>query len=202
MIETLEILTVKKEILIQVPPFSEYKAVITDIEETLFWIGLPRQEGQVLVLQKDQEIQIRVPMRYGLYSADSKVVAIGHDSQRFYGLLIPERFQMLKARQFMRVEHATHVLFSSGNDTAQTAMLNFSEGGCMVYVTPALEKMLQAANDFSVSFQVNGELITTTARLAWRKNTDNVPYAGFKFTNLLPAQRQRLADLAALFSKD
>ncbi|MEW6063981.1 MAG: PilZ domain-containing protein [Bacillota bacterium] len=198
MIETQEILAVKKEILLQIPPLSKYKAVITDIEESLFWIDLPRLEGQVLVLQKDQEIQIRVPTRYGLYSADTKLEAIGHHHQKFYGLLIPDRFHKIQDRQFARTEHAANVSFFSGNSTAQTAMINFSEGGFMVYVTPALEKMLQFSSDFSISFKIDGELIETNVRLTWRRSTDNIPYAGFKFTNLLPGQREKLANLAAL----
>ncbi|CCO07946.1 PilZ domain-containing protein [Desulforamulus hydrothermalis] len=198
MIDPLEILAVKKEILLPVPPFLEYKAVITAIEDNLFWISLPKQAGQVLVLQEKQHLEIRVPMRYGLYSANTRVVKIGNHHHKFYGLSMPDRFQKLQARQFVRADHATNVLFSYGSETAQTSMLNFSEGGCMVYVTPSLEKMLQNSEaDFKVSFQVKDECFSVLARLAWRKIADYTPYAGFQFTNLSAAQQQKLADLAA-----
>ncbi|GAB6158323.1 hypothetical protein JCM39194_15230 [Desulfotomaculum varum] len=198
MIDALEILAVKKEILLPVPPFFEYKAVITDIEDNLFWINLPKQEGQVLVLQEKQHLEIRVPMRYGLYSANTSVVKIAKDQTRFYGLSVPDRFQKLQARQFLRADHATNVLFSCGSETAQTSMLNFSEGGCMVYITPSLEKILQNNDaEFKVSFQVKEECFSVLARLAWRKITDYTPYAGFQFINLPASQQQKLADLAA-----
>lgn len=132
--EEKDVIKVNKEVIIHTSCQVEFKATITDVAENLFWIGLPRQDGQVLMLQENQQLTIRIPMQYGFYSAETKLEATGSGYNKFYGLAIPDTFSKKQVRHFLRTSHAANVKFRSGNITAQTTLVNFSAGGVMVYL--------------------------------------------------------------------
>lgn len=197
MVKAKEVIVVKKEVMLQISNQPEFKAVITEVEEGIFWIGLPRLDGQILMLQKNQKLKIRIPMRYGFYSAETELVAVGENNKKFYGLAIPEDFTKTQERQYVRAFHTTSVTFTSGSVSVQTALVNFSAGGLMVYLTPPLERILESGNDIVISFQVEDQMFRLNACLSWRKSYDNIPYAGFEFSYILPGIQKRL-DMAAL----
>jgi len=200
MVDVKNIICVKQEVNLQVFSQIEFKAIITEVDEKLFWIGLPRIEGQVLMLQKKQKVKVSVSMRYGFYSAETTLEEIGKDFTKFYGLAIPEHFDKKQKRQYVRAKYATNVKFSSGNLAVQTTLVDFSAGGMMVYMVPMLVKVLRSGDDIYSSFQINNVSFNVKVRLAWIKNYDNIPYAGFEFLYLLPGVRKELEALAAAYS--
>lgn len=201
MIKAKDVIVVKQEVMLKVFHEAEFKAIITAVEENIFWIGLPRMEGQVLMLQKNQKLQVRIPLRYGFYSTETELAAIGDNYNRFYGLAMPEHLVKTQERQFVRAFHSNIVYFTSGNITAQTVLVNFSAGGVMVYLTPKLEKILQNSKNVTINFQINNTLFRLKARLAWRENYDNIPYAGFEFPYILPVMQKELDLLATKYAR-
>lgn len=200
MISAKKVIAVNKEIMLQVSHQSEFKTVIKEVEERIFWIGLPRLEGQVLMLQENQQLRIRIPMRYGFYSAETKLAATGESYNKFYGLTIPENFTKTQERQFMRAFYATNVACSSDHIAAQTVLVNFSAGGVKVYLTPDLEKILQSNSDITISFQIDDYSFRLNAHLSWRNSYDNVLYAGFEFSYILPVFQKKLEMLAIKYA--
>lgn len=197
MLEIKEVITRNREIQLLVPPLPYYKTEITDVEQDLFWVKFPKNEGQVLILQQRQNIEIRVSTMFGLYGADTKLITVGSNPEKYYGLSIPKELINVQERQFVRVDCTSHVSFSADNVTTQTAMINFSEGGVMVYVTPSLEETLKKDQDVVVCFTIRENTFQTRARLSWRRSTDNVHYAGFEFIEIPPKERKKLAALTA-----
>jgi len=200
MVDAKNIIVAKQEVNLQVSNEIEFKTAITEVDDKLFWIGLPRIDGQVLMLQEKQKVKVSVSTRYGFYSAETSLEQIGKDSMKFYGLAIPENFDKKQKRQYVRAKYATNVKFSSANLTAQTTLVDFSAGGMMVYMVPKLARMLQIGGDIYSSFQINNVSFNVKVRLAWIKDYDNIFYAGFEFLYLLPGIRKELEALATAYS--
>lgn len=99
-----EVLTLKKEIWLHTPPQPPLPAVVTGIEEGIFWTSLPRDGRQVLVLQENQRLKVGISLQKGFYMAETEVLATGKDKNKFYGLAIPEYFGISQERQFVRVQ--------------------------------------------------------------------------------------------------
>lgn len=196
MIMEKEIIAVKKEIMLQVPNHMEFKSIITEVKDDLFWVGLPRLGGQVLMLQENQRLTIKIPIRRAIYNAETELKAIGGNYEKFYGLAKPLSFTKTQVRQFVRTCYSTHVKFSSGNHTAHTALVNFSAGGVMVFLVPELERILLYKNDIAANFQIDNISLSVKLRLSWRKSYDNIEYAGFEFIDILPGVQRMLATLA------
>jgi len=130
MIVTKEIITLKREVWLNTPPQPSWPAMITGVEENIFWTNLPRDGRQVLVLLENQEVSVGVSLRKGFYIADTRVLHISKESNKFYGLALPDEFKIAQERQFTRVEYPTNVLFRSGDMVAQSALVNFPQEGC------------------------------------------------------------------------
>lgn len=186
MSEVKNIIRAKKEIIILTSPEMEYKTFITDVEEKIFWISLPRYDGQILMLQQNLNLKIRVPVEDGSYNAETKVLKIVSDYNRFYGLSIPGRFEKSDERKHLRGMYRANVKFMSKNIVVQTTMIDFSAGGVMVYLVPALSEILHK-NDLAVCFEIDDIPFRIRVVPAWRKIYDNVPYVGFKFPGMLPS---------------
>ncbi|MEX0595064.1 MAG: flagellar brake protein, partial [Candidatus Paceibacterota bacterium] len=135
-------IAIKREVWLYAPPQPSFTSVITDVEEAVFWINLPRESGQILMLQENQNIKVRVYLPDGFYSAETKVVAIGNNNEKFYALNIPDEFVKTQDRRFVRARFAVNITFTDSGLTAHTSAVNFSTGGVMVYLVPELKKVL------------------------------------------------------------
>lgn len=199
-----EIIAVRQKVLLQAglqagfqPAFT---AKITGVDKEHFWVNLPKEGNQVLVLQKNQPVRIGISLPTGFYQADTSVGVLGEDKDKFYGLVIPQEFTESKERRFTRAHRSANVLLRSGNVTAQTALVNFSAGGMMVYLVPELEKMLAAGQDIKAKLDISDFPFELDVRFTWRKQYDGIPFVGFEFVNLPPRVQEELALLSTRYS--
>jgi c-di-GMP-binding flagellar brake protein YcgR len=197
-----ELISLKQQITLQVPFQPAMTATVTDVEGDLFWTNLPRDGRQVLVLLENQNVQVGISRNREFYTAETTVKALGKDKTRFYGLAIPDEFAETLKRGFIRAHYATNARFKSGDTIYQTAMVNFSAGGLMVYLVPELEKILQSGEKVAFYFEIEDLPFEVEVSLAWRKNYDNIPFAGFEFADITPQLQRALAVLAMEFSKN
>ncbi|MDF9407940.1 PilZ domain-containing protein [Pelotomaculum isophthalicicum JI] len=195
-----DIIVVKQEVNLQVSEQIEFKAIVTEVDEKLFWIGLPRINGQVLMLQEKQRVKVSLVKPSAFYSAETSLEEIGTDSSKFYGLAIPEHFGQ-KKRKFLSAKYATNVKFSTGKQSVQTTLVKFSAGGLTAYMVPDLAKMLQSGDDIYASFRISNVSFNIKVRLASLKSYDNIHYCGFEFLYLLPGVRKELDTLANVYSR-
>lgn len=202
MIETKEIITLKREVWLNTPPQPSLPATITGVEENLFWTNLPRDGRQVLVLLENQEVKVGVSLKNGFYMAGTRVVAIGKDNNKFYGLAIPDEFKISQERQFTRVDYPTNVLFKSGDLVAQSALVNFSAGGVLVYFVPELEKIVNSNQSIILHLNIDNLPFQVGVRMAWKKIYDNIPFAGFEFINITPLIQGNLVMLSMELTKN
>jgi len=202
MIAGKEAIIVKQEVWLQAPLQPSFAAIINEVEEDIFWTNLPRGEGQVLLLLEKQKVKIGISLAKGFYSAESYVAAMGEDYNKFYGFAIPEKFTKAQERQFIRVPYATNALFIAGNLVAQTALVNFSAGGVMVYLVPELEKILNSGKTMTICVNIDNIPLQLPVIFAWRKSYDNIPFAGFEFQNLTTSLQDTIAGLAIKYSRN
>lgn len=172
---------------------------VIEVEGDIFWIGLPRDGGQVLMLHKNQPVQVNVSFQKSIYSADSRVVAIGGDFNKFYGLTIPSEFTPTRERRFFRADYPTKVLLKSGDLQAETVMVNFSAGGAMVYLTPELREIIKINKKITMRLKISKYDFELEVHLAWRRSVGNNDFVGFEFTDLIPALQGALAALAVKY---
>ncbi|MCL5056713.1 MAG: flagellar brake protein [Actinobacteria bacterium] len=191
-----EILHPKTEITIHTPPQPAFVATISEVEENIFWINLPRDGRQILVLMENQRIMVGLSLKKGLYEAETTVVAVGRENNRFYGLAIPEKFVMSKERQFVRVDYPITVVLKAGELTANSTMVNFSAGGAMVYLVKDLEKILESGREISIHLKIENKSFAVSARPAWKKVYDSIPFAGFEFIDIPKDLQEALDNLA------
>ncbi|OPX87588.1 MAG: PilZ domain protein [Pelotomaculum sp. PtaB.Bin013] len=197
-----EVITVKQEVWLKVPDQPSFPATINSVEEDIFWTNLPRGEGQILLLQEKQKVEIGLSLAEGFYSADSHVVKMGKSHDKFYGFAVPENFTKAQERQFLRASYATNVLFVAGDLVAQTALVNFSAGGVMVFLVPELEKILASGKEITISVNIDNIPLMLPVYFAWRKSYDNIPFAGFEFQNLNSFMQDTIANLAKKLIKN
>lgn len=197
-----EVLTLKREIWLHNPPQPPLPAVVTGIEEGIFWTSLPRDGRQVLVLQENQRLKAGISLQKGFYVAETEVLAIGKDKNRFYGLAVPECFDISQERQFVRVQYPTNITFKSGDLTANTAMVNFSAGGVMVYLVPELDNIIRSGQKIIMHLNSFGIPIECEVRIAWKKDYDGIPFAGFEFINIMPEKQQILVEASRKISEN
>lgn len=191
-----EIIAAKQTIVLQSDHQPAFNAIITEVDNDLFWVNLPKEGNQVLVLQQNQRIKVGITLPDGFYSTETTVKILGDNSNKFYGLVIPEQFSDNQERRFTRAHHSTNVLFESGNLKAQTAAVNFSAGGVMVYLVPKLEKILKAGNPVKARLVIDNLPFNLEVRLTWRKTYANIPFAGFEFPSITPREQSALALLS------
>ena len=170
-------------------------ANIYHVEDSLFWTNLPRTEGQVLMLRENQTVEVGISHTDGFYSAETKLVEIKNQYDRFYGFAIPAYFTKTQERQFMRAPHAANVMISAGDLIAHTSLINFSAGGIMVFMVPALRKVIESGKDINLSIGFKEGSISSPAVFSWEKSYDNIPFAGFRFSEINEATRQKIDDL-------
>lgn len=196
-----ELITPNQKIVIQSEFQPSFTAMVTEVEPNFFWVNLPREGNQVLVLQKNQRIKIGVSTHQGFYQAETMVGALGTENNKFYGLLMPEELLNSQERRFIRANHYTNVLFSAGDSKVQSALVNFSAGGMMVYLVPKLEEMLHSGQPIKAQVEIDDFSFDLDVKLAWQKKYDNIPFVGFQFTNLSPQVQGALALLSVRFTE-
>ncbi|MFZ5648557.1 MAG: PilZ domain-containing protein [Bacillota bacterium] len=196
-----EVITLKREVWLHTPPQLPLPALVNGIEEGIFWTSLPRDGRQVLVLQESQKVKVGVSLQRGFYVAETKVLAIGKDNKMFYGLAIPDHFEISQERQFVRVDYPTSITFKTANISANTTMVNFSAGGVMVYLVPELEKVIHSGQEIFVYLNIDGIQLESEVRMAWKKLYDNIPFAGFEFVNITYQAQENLVDLSRKLSE-
>ncbi|HBV95837.1 MAG: hypothetical protein JL50_11120 [Peptococcaceae bacterium BICA1-7] len=192
-----EILRPNTEITILTAPRPAFTATVSEVGENIFWINLPRDGRQILVLLENQRIIVCFSHKKALYEAETTVVAVGGDNNRFYGLALPENFVMSKKRQFARVDYPMTVVFKAGELTANSTMVNFSPGGAMVYLVKDLERILESGRDISLYLKINNKTFEVRAQPVWKKVYDNTTFVGFKFIDI-PDDLQKTLDKLAL----
>lgn len=197
-----ELITIKREILINVPYQPPFAATVMEVEGDIFWTNLPREEGQVLVLQENQPVLLGVSLFRGYYSADSKVVALGNRSRGFYAFEIPENFSLSQERQFIRAEYAARVEFECGTKKVQTSLVNFSAAGVMVYMVPQLEEIVTRDKWNALYVKIDFIPEKLAVKLAWQRTRNNIRFAGFEFINLPLEIRETLNAKALEYSED
>ena len=195
-----EIITPKQKIVLQADIQPPFNAMVTEVEPDYFWVNLPKEGNQVLVLQKNQRVKVGVSVPQGFYQAETLVGILGTENNKFYGLHMPENLFDSQERRFLRAHHSTNVLFWSGALKAQSALVNFSAGGMMVYLVPELEELLHSKQPIKAQMQIDDFPFELDVKLAWQKHYDNIPFAGFQFINLSPQLQGSLALLSVRFS--
>lgn len=195
------IITVKREVWLQADPQPAICATITEVEEYIFWVGLPREGNQVLVLQENQRVKLGLSLPNGFYSAETSVAHLGKDYNKFYGLIIPEEFTESQERKFVRAHHSTNAIFKSGSLVVQTAVVNFSAGGAMVYLVPELEKVIASNEKITLQLTLDNIPFEIEVKPAWRKNYANIPFAGFEFVNITSRLQAALAMFSIKYSE-
>ena len=200
MINGKELIIVNHKISVQAFHQPNYEATITKLEDNLFWINLPQQNKQPLILTIKQNVKIGVAMRLGIYTSETTVETIDNDINKFYGLLVPDNFTKTGERKYRRSLFSNNVTFKTDYFMALTTMIDFSAGGIQVYVTPELEKILQSKDEIFVYFQIGGESLHTEVRLAWQKKNNNLPVAGFEFINANHLPRAKMANWAVKYT--
>jgi len=196
MITGKEIIIVNRKIWLQVFHQSNYEANITNLEENIFWINLPQENKQPLILTIKQNIKVSVTLEVEHYTSETTVEAIGNDIHKFYGLLIPDNFTKSGERKFRRTLFSSNVRFEANYLITPTTIIDFSPGGIQVYVTPKLEEILQSKDKLFVHLQIDGNRFQIEVRLAWQKKYSNINLAGFEFINTNHLLRDKLSSLA------
>lgn len=199
-IDSKEILVVKREVILQTPPQPALNAVITEVEENIFWTNLPRDGRQLLVLFENQNVKMGVSLQRGFYMAETKVMAIGKEKNKFYGLAIPDQFVIAQERQFVRVDYPTNVLFKAGDLAANSTLVNFSAGGVMVYLVKDLEKIIESGKEIDLHLNIDKNAFEVRVKPAWRKTYDNILFAGFEFVDIPVNLQENLDKLAIALS--
>lgn len=191
-----ELITLKREVTLQVPHQPAFSAIINDVEENIFWTNLPRDNRQVLVLLENQKVTLGISVKRIFYTAETTLISLSKDRDKFYGLTIPEELNESLQRNSIRAYYANNVLFKTEDLPAQTAVVNFSAGGVMVYFVPELEKIVKSKKRITLTMSIEGFSFDVEVRFAWKKSYDNIPFAGFEFVNLTPRIQGALAILA------
>jgi c-di-GMP-binding flagellar brake protein YcgR len=190
----------RQEIWIQDPCQKIFiPTIITEVEGDILWIGLPRDGGQIIMLHANQQIQISVSHEKSFYSAESRVIAIGGDFNKLYGLAKPSEFTPMRERRFVRADYPSKVLFKSGKLTVESVLVNFSAGGIMVYLTDELDKILQSKDKIMLCLKISKYDFELEVHPAWRRTVGNSVFAGLEFTDLIPALQGALAALAVKY---
>ncbi|RYD01398.1 hypothetical protein N752_30860 [Desulforamulus aquiferis] len=197
-----ELITSQREIFITAENQSTFCALVTEVEENLFWTNLPREEGQVMVLEENQPVTLGISLFRGYYSAESKVIALGDKPKGFYGFAMPDYFSISHEREFIRAEYASRIDFECGDRKVQTSLVNFSANGVMVYLVPQLEEIIKG-NQWHPLYVKNNLLAEKAAvKLTWQKTKNNVKLAGFEFINLPNETKEELNKLAVKYTKE
>jgi c-di-GMP-binding flagellar brake protein YcgR len=177
-------------------------AMVYHVEKDLFWTNLPRCEGQVLMLAEKQTVEVGISHAEGFYSTETYLVKTENKYDRFYGFAMPEHFAITQERQFMRASHAATVLFRTGGLSAQTALINFSAGGVMVFLVPLLKKIIDTRQEIDLTIHFEQDSVITKAVFSWEKSYDNVPFAGFRFSDIEEATRLKIDALVRNIIED
>lgn len=183
-IDSKEILRPKLEVILHTPPQPTFAATVTEIGEDIFWIDLPRDGRQMLVLQTNQRIKVGVSIKKDYYEAETAVLTVGKDKNKFYALVIPDKFHLAKERRYARVDYPVTVVFRAGDLTANSTLVNISAGGAMVYLVPDLVKVLDTGAPVLLSFKLEDRAFEVEVKLAWKKTYENIPFAGFEFAEI------------------
>jgi len=96
----------------------------------------------------------------------------------------------------LRAPYAANVLFIADNLAAQTALINFSAGGVMVYLVPKLEKTLASGKEITISVNIDSIPLQIPVYFSWKKSYDNIPFAGFMYQKLDNTMQDVIAGLA------
>ncbi|ABO49169.1 type IV pilus assembly PilZ [Desulforamulus reducens MI-1] len=203
MVSSQELISLKQKILLQTDLQPAFNTTITAIDQDkkIFWVNLPREGNQVLVLQEHQQINIGISLPKGFYQAETSVALLGNCNEKFYGFVIPPSFTETQERKFMRVNRSTNVIFHFGNKEAQTALVNFSAGGIMVYLVPHLENILLSTDILKAHLILDDFPFEIDVQLSWKKQYDHIPFAGFKFINMTPSVQEALSILSTRYIK-
>ncbi|SHL03709.1 PilZ domain-containing protein [Desulforamulus aeronauticus] len=192
-----------KKIWLRVPGKEVVETQISAVENNIVWLNLPRKDGQILMLEKAETVDIGFSYSDGFYSAETKVAEIGITHGKVYGLSIPKEFVREQRRYFVRSKYSTKVLFTSESKyKITTELFNFSAGGLRVYVTPEFEAMLQNEKFYWVDFQIEKKTFSLPTELVWLKYMDNILNAGFKFIQIREKDQEVLMALAIKYSKN
>jgi c-di-GMP-binding flagellar brake protein YcgR len=178
-----DILAVNHKICITPANQSTHEAIITSIEENIFWINFPSNNKQPLFLTIKQNVEISTALKLGLYTGNTTLEKLNNDSKKFYGFLIPDNFIKTRARKYRRSLYSNNLTFKAGNLTALTTMIDFSAGGVQVYLTPNMENIINSKHKIFVSLQIENNSFYSEVRLSWQNKTKNIPIAGFEFIN-------------------
>ena len=200
MINGKKIIIVNHKISLYASHQPSYEATITKVEENLFWINLPHQNKQPLILTIKQNIKIGVAIQLGYFTSETTVETIDNNINKFYGLLIPDNFTKSGERKYRRSHFSNNVIFKTDYFMALTTMIDFSAGGIQVYVTPELERILQSKDKIIVYLQISGDSLHAEVRLAWQKEYSNLPVAGFEFINADHLPRAKMANWAVKYT--
>lgn len=196
--EAKDIITERRQVWLQTPFQAALPALVTAVEEDVFWTTLPREAGQVLVLRENDRVRVGISLNDGFYTAETEVKAVGDGGDKFYGLAMPQEFARTQHRQFMRLSTVTDALFTAGGLQARTALVNVSAGGMMVYLVPDLQRLIQSGLEMRVQFTVDSAAFDLPVRKVWQKSYDHVPFVGFQFLQSPPALRLKTAELCLL----
>ena len=179
---------------------SSISAFIYKVEDGVFWTNLPRCEGQVLMLQVGQSVDVGVSLAEGFYNATTQLSKVGSTPESFYGFEVPKEFTKTQERQFLRIPLSANVLFRTEDMATTSASLNFSAGGIMVFLVPELEKMINTGKDITMTITVDNESIVLPMRFSWKKSYDNIPMAGFGFQDLTEDLQEKFTVMVDKFT--
>lgn len=192
-----------KTIWLVIPGQDPVSTMLSDLEDNIIWINLPRENGQIVVLEQGQELEIGFAHADGFYCAQTTVLQIGNTHGKVYGLKIPEEFRREQRRAQVRSKYSTKALFitSPGDQRISTEVYNFSAGGLRVFATPEFANLLEQEQTFQVMFQIENFAFSLPVRLVWLKTIDEIQNAGFQFIKISEKDQDKLMSLAIKYSK-
>ena len=191
----------RQEVWLNADNLPSISAFIYKVENDIFWTNLPRCEGQVLMMQIDQAVDVGVSLAEGFYNATSRLMKVGNTPEAFYGFELPSTFDKTQERQFLRIPLAASVLFRTEELAANSASINFSAGGIMVFLVPELEKIINAGKSITMTIKMGEDNIELPIEFSWKKTYDHIPMAGFVFDNVNQELQNKLTELVELYTK-
>ncbi|AEG62011.1 flagellar brake domain-containing protein [Desulforamulus ruminis] len=195
-----KLIVVKQEVIIRTTDQPSFATTVSEVEGGNFWIKLPREGSQVLMLRVGQKVTVSVSLLQGYYTASTRIVALGEQFKDFYALAIPNEFTRTEEARFVRSNYSANVRFERDGQAVQTSLVNFTAEGMMVYLVPDLESLLQKPSSEPLYVILDFLKRKIPVRLSWQEVRNNISFAGFQFMNLPAAVVEEIDELASKYS--
>lgn len=178
-----------------------YKALIVDAQEDFLRINLPVNNGEYLILNNGEEIEINSYFdENGCYSFNSRVLSRGKEgSVIYYKLSEPYNVKKIQRRNFFRVSYVNEVDYKvitsidekeiESISYKKGLMVDLSAGGLKIKVKDDIQE-----NDvLLVKIELNDTSFETKCDIVRIQNTeDKQILCGLRFIDIAPIQSEMI----------